>query len=465
MEKLDELQRSQAHSVEVILNALSKQGSPAVDVLSALSAKDMDQKTEDSTERPIASIPTSEDFRAPSSENVSTPMEPPRPPVMSDLAIPMGHTTAAQNLLKWPQIRRLVGDVDEKYVINAEKSRGLLRLYGRGEGDDKDDGGAGPSSPASMGGAEYTPESNPDLPVNSVWGTDYVPPIVGDNRSERGSIPVGGLLRDGTLNVDSGEVRRLHQSYLAHIHILHPFMDKKVLGKLMTNFISKYSHSRVSRPAAAQPPFSPPFDNPSGPILSGSSLKRKRSGDGPGIGIRHPATEDSEYVYQPKPVNGPQFERSISTAISLLVLALGKVCEWNKPLPGPVRDGVGDNTSNPRSHSLPIGHGESPVTAPAVPSPASIQSPSGSSRPSPQYSISTRAYGDRNLDVIPGLAYFAKATDILGNLKGGYDLPHIQANLMAGLYAGQLAHVFSSHDYISDACRACQVLLKTFVSF
>lgn len=64
------------------------------------------------------------------------------------------------------------------------------------------------------------------------------------------------------------------------------------------------------------------------------------------------------------------------------------------------------------------------------------------------------------MEVIPGLAYYAYATDILGNLQGGNGLAHVQAGLLAGLYAGQLAHPFQSHGWISQASRACQVLVR-----
>lgn len=69
----------------------------------------------------------------------------------------------------------------------------------------------------------------------------------------------------------------------------------------------------------------------------------------------------------------------------------------------------------------------------------------------------------RNLDVIPGLAYYGYATRILGSLQGANDLPHVQAALLSGLYAGQLAHLFQSHGWINQAARTCQVLVRSYV--
>lgn len=70
-------------------------------------------------------------------------------------------------------------------------------------------------------------------------------------------------------------------------------------------------------------------------------------------------------------------ERSIDNAIVLLVLALGAICEWkDQPLPGPVKVPFSD-------HTLTI---------------CGLQNVL------------------KNIDVILGLAYYAYATNILGNL-------------------------------------------------
>ncbi|KAK5006287.1 hypothetical protein LTR39_005701 [Cryomyces antarcticus] len=66
----------------------------------------------------------------------------------------------------------------------------------------------------------------------------------------------------------------------------------------------------------------------------------------------------------------------------------------------------------------------------------------------------------RNVDVIPGLAYYTNATEILGTQFGGNDLCHAQAFLLAGLYAGQLARVMESWTWINAACRACRILVR-----
>jgi len=66
----------------------------------------------------------------------------------------------------------------------------------------------------------------------------------------------------------------------------------------------------------------------------------------------------------------------------------------------------------------------------------------------------------RNLDVIPGLDYFAYATDILGGHMGGTTLRHIQAWILAGLYHGQLGRVMESYAYIKEAGLALQIKMR-----
>ncbi|OXV07880.1 hypothetical protein Egran_04356 [Elaphomyces granulatus] len=233
------------------------------------------------------------------------------------LSIPVEHTTAAHNLLLWPSIKCLLPDEDYDYVMKLEEDRGLIRVYGRGVDDPTEAMIPAPSSPP-----------------------------------------------------DESRVRRLHRSYLQHIHILHPFLGETILQRKVDEFLEIYSKPKKPH----------------------RGTKRKRSSE-------------------PLPWHPWRIGKSIDNAIVLLVLALGAICEWrDKPLPGPVSDSAG---------------------------------------------------GALNVDIIPGLVYYAYATDILGNLQGGNDLPHVQAALLASLYAGQLAHSFQSHGWISQASRACQVLIRT----
>ena len=66
------------------------------------------------------------------------------------------------------------------------------------------------------------------------------------------------------------------------------------------------------------------------------------------------------------------------------------------------------------------------------------------------------------MDVIPGIAYYAKAAEILGDQGDGNDLIHAQMFLLAGLYKGQLARVKESMSWITMAGRVIQTLLDRY---
>lgn len=376
-----------------------------------------------------------------------------------ELSIPVEHTTAAHKLLLWPSIQRLLGPqtFDEDYVMQLEEERGLIRVYGRGEGDDRSDypGSSSASSASPAREEDYPQGASPNVP----WGTG-LPSTTSTHRPRE---CVGGLDEFGQLNTDPDTVRRHHKSYLQHIHILHPFLDENGLEKKIERFIRIYSPQR-------RPPYMPGStgDAPRG-------AKRKRSAEtlhGVGFDMQSSPVSNPERAAAPP----RRIEKSIDNAIILLVLALGCICEWrDKPLPGPVKDYPPEY----QPPSVPHNVGLSPaVSESALHSPGALYSPTNQTFPSPTGGDTRRSMAGRsltgagwhpegsefshpkNMDVIPGLAYYAYATDILGNLQGGNSLAHVQAALLAGLYAGQLAHPFQSHGWIFQASRACQVLVR-----
>jgi hypothetical protein len=124
-------------------------------------------------------------------------------------------------------------------------------------------------------------------------------------------------------------------------------------------------------------------------------------------------------------------ERSLRNAIVLLVLALGKVCAHTDRLPHPQGD-------------------KSPVT-------------NGGAWGQMNGSFHSDMSDDgrpRNIDILPGMAYFAYATDILGNQQGGHTVAHAQAMILAALYLSQFARVLESWSWINNACRITAVLIK-----
>lgn len=153
-------------------------------------------------------------------------------------------------------------------------------------------------------------------------------------------------------------------------------------------------------------------------------------------------------------------------------MALGKLCDCQEPLPRPVSDNSKKIAYHRMLHSLMPPSSEphsphsvqSPISSTQSVGNASMASPMMSTfSPSARRFIEDSASGLRNVDVIPGLAYYAQATDILRNCHGGNDLARVQANLLAGLYAGQLAQGFESWSWIHTACRACRYLVREWV--
>ena len=156
--------------------------------------------------------------------------------VEGELAVPQNHTTAAHKLINWPSIRRLIKyPVDPDYVSRNESRRGLIRIYGCGEGVGRDTEYylrlLPPQLQASLGPpvSAGSPPTNTSTPRNEEdysqanspsWG--YGLPMPPQNRPKECA---GGLDAPGYLNTQADVVRRLHHSYMANMHILHPFMD------------------------------------------------------------------------------------------------------------------------------------------------------------------------------------------------------------------------------------------------
>ena len=396
----------------------------------------------------------------------------PSPPVRIALEVPFSiveidHSTAAHKLLRWPSIKNLLRSrpVYEDYVMHLEEKKGLLRIYGRGQGNDSlDESQTLPSSPAtssSSGRSDEIIRYQPPVPPG-LWGTGvFAPPTPPDGKSWGREHP-GGLDANGSLKMDNQTMHRLHLSYLNNIHIMHPFLDKKMLWRLFERIMRSKSSSVPSNRAS---PFIPHGniadtfrDSPPGFV---SANKRKFSG---GSGIGSPSDTGAGAV-QP-------LERRVSTAIVLLVMALGKISEHLDPLPGPAPDNPKQTPMNaPQSYS-PLSHDSPPSVKPSRASSSTsaytTRSPMSDVRSHPwsrgpseeHHSSQVAPKPDKNVDVIPGLAYFAHATDILGNQHGGHDLAHVQANLLAGLYMGQLACTFESLSWIRSACLICHHLVR-----
>lgn len=395
---------------------------------------------------------------------------------IGDLAIPIEHTTAAHKLLRWASIQELVHPVteNEQYVMQGEQKRGLLRVWGRGEGGDAPDGN--PLSlviyPDGPSAEEASRRQYGSSHLENLWGNG-LPPVASSEIRRPAVDSIGGLNPDGSLKIDGPTLAGLLGSYMKNIHIMHPILDPERISAMVYAFAHRYQTSPDGHPRS---PFAAPshimseFRRDSATGLHKGN-KRKRSS----VGMPNPSPASS---CASSACGRVAPERSIASALVLLVAALGKICEHKDFLPGPVPDVMPE--AERRASLMDLPHPYATIS-PAVSnkhSPVSSPSSGMGSAASPQ-DTSRLCYGGRrasmdtmspvyrsgspiNADVIPGLAYYAHATDILGNLHGGNELPHVQAGLLAGLYAGQLGRVLESWKWINWACIGCQVLVQRY---
>jgi hypothetical protein len=383
-----------------------------------------------------------------------------------ELSIPVEHTTAAHKLLMWPSIKKLLfpKEYDENYVMRLEEERGLISIYGQGE-------------------ISYTADDS-QLPADIGFGAMSD----GDGAGLDADVDIDKF---GHMKLDLSTAQRYYDSYLNNMYLLHPFLEQAELDQKVDRFIRCYC--RINKSPSSASHMRPARDGP-------PPAKRRRSNEN--LGVRG---EFKESVANPE---RPRVGRNIDNAMVLLCLALGAICEVPSPLPGPIMETRPDYRHQhipaplppPRTNpnvpyapngvlspansdsAIPMQYSQSlhglPLQSPNQSfqsSNQSFQSPNQSFQspgPVPGYdsrkNLSTRSVtavqdergNTKNYQVIAGLTMYGYATMILGYLQGGNELEHVQAALLAGLYAGQLAHPFQSHSWISQASRACQVLAR-----
>ncbi|EMT72603.1 Activator of stress proteins 1 [Fusarium odoratissimum] len=375
---------------------------------------------------------------------------PPVPP--GEPAIPINHTTLAGLLLEWPSIRELTKHHVERegvqciseYPISQEQSRGVLIVHGQGED-------AHPSRQAR----EPTNHGNLEMADDS---SNMASPSPADDWGQPGGLSPpdqvgykGGVLVDGNPDFSEPKVWAYVESFKENILNMHPIIQPKLLDYWVKDFLYNLTASQP-HPAKAQ------IHKPN-MLVAGSKRKRPPELDG-----FEPPT--------PSPPSPCRPDRSIHTALVLAVLALGKVCLHRDNVPDVVHP------------TEPVPHRSSALCNGAIP-------PSPSQGFPPRYSSHSQSSGlpsptepDRNIhsrrssihgtsafrsgyslkknyEVIPGLEYFAYATDILGNHTGAYNnMKNVYANIFAGLYHGQLGRPMESFAFIHRASHKLQVIMR-----
>ncbi|KAG6122998.1 hypothetical protein E4U14_002370 [Claviceps sp. LM454 group G7] len=396
--------------------------------------------------------------------------EPGEPVPPGEPAIPMNHTTLASLLLNWPVIRDMVKPHLEavgirhvsEYPISIEQNRGVLIVYGRGED----------SHPSHLSRNLPPDHGNLDMP-DDVSDTATSSPLAVDWGHLGGLSPAdqfveykGGVLTcDGNPDYSEHKVWSYVTSFEDHILNMHPIIQPQVLKDWVRHFLDSLPlrPTRLRHPKAAGASFA--VNNASssmGNAMPGA--KRKRS----------PATEESEASPTSSGATWGRPERSIHNALVLTILALGKVCQSGDRIP----DAVHQTETAPRGSSQTRnGLSQSPTqgSPPSLPSvfhPSGLTSPKEAERgggQSRRSSVQGSGSGavrhglglKKNYEAIPGLEYFALATDILGNHLGGYkNMKNVYALIFAGLYYGQLARPMESFAFIHQAGHKLQVIMR-----
>ncbi|KAF2752583.1 hypothetical protein EJ05DRAFT_542525, partial [Pseudovirgaria hyperparasitica] len=215
------------------------------------------------------------------------------------------HRTAAHYLLKtWPAMAKYFNSIVpllENYPLKIEEERGSLRIYGRGEGLTHNDRAQQVGSRAG---------SQADSETMSLSST-----------SDSGQAPYRYIDKVNRLDLTPTAVNRLLASYLDHMHVLHPFLDKARLKKQVDAFVD-----RMNPPASTKSPLSMPQH------LSEHHRPTKRQrtdiDEGEPTAVPIYARPAQSHVRPPKA------ERTITNAIILLVLALGAVLHEDAPIGG-----------------------------------------------------------------------------------------------------------------------------------
>jgi len=436
-----------------------------------------------STESPFSSTPGQLRLPDRQDQEPSDPEEdedeggdpgPPKPP-----SIPVNHTTGAARLLLVGPIAEMCKGViksskikNEKYPIIQEEKRGLLRLYGRGEGTDIPLGYD--KEPLIDHGSDSTSgDTNSDVssPAGEEWGQlgGLTPPSTAPENFQRGRIS-----GEGMPDFSRDLVLSLVKNYKETFNLMHPLLIPRGLDLLVENFLKSIpdTHAKPKQVSTLAAGYTSGHTSTvaAGFVRAPESPgnKRKRS---PGLADYPGEVRGGDWELK----SGHPF-RSISTALVLCVLALGAIAQHKGKIPDCVP--TADREADPSWSASPTirnGHPPSPIhSSPSLSTPMGINSPQDtdkgqarSRRTSIEGTFTTKGYSTKakNLDVIPGLAYFAYATDIIGNQLGGNSLQHVHVNILAGLYHGQLARVMESHAYIHQACRGLQVILRPQVFY
>lgn len=364
-------------------------------------------------------------------------------------SIPVDHTTSAGLLLTWPSIKKLTAHLlkcedifPEDFPQLIEESRGILKLFGGGEGHGQCHALTADCSRLDVNTDTLSESGSSPAAGQGDWGQlGSLSPVAPVHYKS------SALTSWGQPDYNEATVWRYIDSCRNNVLNLHPIVPKSSLN---------LSVKRLLHLTALKEPQPPQPNTTIG--------KRKRSPTGGSV------DELASPMAQPG-----QPSRTIDQAIVLAALALGKLSLHRRKI-------LDVSPSESRSYDCAVVSISHPVSAfPAQTSrPSPCQSsglalpaqPStgwGSRRSSWQtqaqrLTSKTAQSMNHNYDSIPGLEYLALATDILGNQDGAMTIEHVQANILVALYYGQIGYVVQSFKYINNASWTLQAWMCRHVN-
>lgn len=247
----------------------------------------------------------------------------------------------------------------------------------------------------------------------------------------------GGVLGfDGNPDFSEFKVRTYVESFKENILNMHPIIQPRVLDEWVQQFLKGLPKTQPK--SFKSHPSKPTFAVGSGSHTPTETTGSKRK--------RSPGPDGSDGPSTPGTLRAGRPERSIHNALILSVLALGKICLHRDYIPDALHHGDALPHGSPlhRNGVLPSPMQGSPPSHSSHSHSSSIASPREPERGGVQ-SRQSSIHGPggvragysfkKNYEVIPGLEYFAFATDILGNHMGAYkNMKNVYANIFAGLY-------------------------------
>ncbi|KAJ5994062.1 hypothetical protein N7451_009786 [Penicillium sp. IBT 35674x] len=358
----------------------------------------------------------------------------------------LGHAAAVHRLVMWPSIKKLLHPsvYDQDYLMDSERKRRPTYIS-----DLKTIPSSADDTILSISSLTHDGAGGRGMPILSGRSKDHAEASFRESSME--------IDHCGVFKLSEKTSQRYYQSYLDRMHKLHPFLDEQELDSKVDAFIKCYS-----------------------PRSSMSTTEANRCNTGIEVtrGLVDCFSSPGRFV-----------ERNIDNAIILLIFAVGAICDSESPTLCPILNQMAD-CHFPRTSSLvrqaTLGdsthavnddfspaalHCAQQVTAPdcyPVCTPSKLLPPSASTSTigengSRQMThVSRDECGNTRIQPdVPGLALYRVAIATIGCLEGAPSLEYVHVCLLAGLYAGQFADPFQSHVWISEAARACQLLVQS----